>query len=168
MTAFRCITLLLGALLLAACAANQPIRTVESIPHQGVSKNPPLSPANQAAGLSVVNAARSLLGTPYRFGGSSPKGFDCSGLVTYVYRQAGIQIPRTSSDQYQDSQKVALTQLQPGDLLFFRLSPPKISHVAIYAGDGRFIHAPSSGKYVSYASLEDPYWRKHLIAAGRF
>lgn len=116
----------------------------------------------------VLAMARNMLGTPYRYGGADPSGFDCSGLVSYVYRSAGIRVPRTSQEQYRQSFPVATDQLQAGDLLFFRLRPPKISHVAIYEGEGRFIHAPSSGKRVSYASLENPYWKQHLIGAGRF
>lgn len=118
--------------------------------------------------LTVIATARSVLGAPYRYGGASTKGFDCSGLVSYAYRSVGIAVPRSSSEQFRQSIRVPLQNLQPGDLLFFRLNPPKISHVAIYDRDGRFIHAPSSGKQVSYASLDNPYWRKHLVAAGRF
>jgi cell wall-associated NlpC family hydrolase len=109
-----------------------------------------------------------MLGTPYRYGGAGPNGFDCSGLVSYAYRSAGIRVPRSSGEQFRQAEKVPLSKLQPGDLLFFRLNPPKISHVAIYDRNGRFIHAPSSGKRVSYASLDNPYWRKHLVGAGRF
>ena len=118
--------------------------------------------------VTVIDIARSMLGVPYRYGGASPSGFDCSGLVSYAYRSIGISVPRTSGQQFRQATRVATNNLQPGDLLFFRLSPPKISHVAIYDRDGRFIHAPSSGKTVSYASLDNLYWRKHLVAAGRF
>jgi len=120
------------------------------------------------APLTVVVTARSVLGAPYRYGGANTNGFDCSGLVSYAYRSVGIAVPRSSSEQFRQSIRVPLQNLQPGDLLFFRLNPPKVSHVAIYDRDGRFIHAPSSGKRVSYASLDNPYWRKHLVAAGRF
>jgi len=118
--------------------------------------------------LMVIATARSVLGAPYRYGGASTNGFDCSGLVSYAYRSVGIAVPRSSNEQFRQSIRVSLQNLQPGDLLFFRLNPPKVSHVAIYDRDGRFIHAPSSGKRVSYASLDNPYWRKHLVAAGRF
>jgi cell wall-associated NlpC family hydrolase len=109
-----------------------------------------------------------MLGAPYRYGGESQHGFDCSGLVVHAYRNAGIRVPRTSSEQYRQAQRIVLAELQPGDLLFFRVSPPKISHVGIYDSGSSFIHASSSGKRVEYASLEDPYWRAHLVGAGRF
>lgn len=108
-----------------------------------------------------------MLGAPYRYGGSGPRGFDCSGLVYYSYRKAGIAVPRTTGAQYRQSQRVKLSALQPGDLIFFRISRERFSHVGIYAGDGRFIHAPSSGKRVSYALLTDPYWKARVVGAGR-
>jgi len=157
--------LLANILLLAACADPQAVsRSIQTAP---VTLRPV---PKQAAPVraTVVGTARQMLGAPYRYGGSSPSGFDCSGLVSYVYRSAGVRVPRTSSEQFRQSARVSLQQLQPGDLLFFRLSPPKVSHVAIYDGAGRFIHAPSSGKRVSYASLDNPYWQQHLVAAGRF
>ncbi len=158
--------LLLALVLLAACAGPQ----AATVP---IKPSPPLivSPAVKAgppAQVTVIETAQKMLGAPYRYGGSSPSGFDCSGLVRYAYRSVGKQVPRTSSDQFLRANRVALQNLQPGDLLFFRLSPPKVSHVAIYDRNGRFIHAPSSGKRVSYASLDNPYWRKHLVGAGRF
>ena len=168
MHSFRLTILLLSAVFLSACAGSPAVRQVASEP-PAVRLLPPVKNlAAEQPEVSVVNIARDMLGTPYRYGGSSPQGFDCSGLVSYAYRQAGIQVPRTSVGQYRDSLKVPLHNLQPGDLLFFRLQPPKVSHVGIYDRDGRFIHAPSSGKSVSYASLDNPYWREHLIGAGRF
>ena len=152
---------------LLACAGPQAVHKsgVETSPVL-VAINPPKAAVR--APLTVVAAARSVLGSPYRYGGTSTNGFDCSGLVSYAYRSVGIAVPRSSSEQFRQSIRVPLQNLQPGDLLFFRLNPPKVSHVAIYDRDGRFIHAPSSGKRVSYASLDNPYWRKHLVAAGRF
>ncbi len=115
----------------------------------------------------AVDIARKMVGTPYRYGGSSPEsGFDCSGLVYYSYRNAGIKVPRTTQKLYRDTFKVDPRALQPGDLLFFNIEG-KISHVGIYVGGMRFLHSPSSGKAVSYASLSNPYWREHLIRAGR-
>jgi len=165
---FRLKLILLVVLPLVACAANIPVSTRISnkAPSPAYRSAVPLKTPSPAT--AIVTTARDMLGVPYRYGGSSPNGFDCSGLAVYVYRQAGIFIPRSSVDQYRHARKVPLNRLMPGDLLFFRLSPPKISHVAIYNGDGRFIHATSTGKYVSFASLDDPYWKEHLIAAGRF
>ena len=108
-----------------------------------------------------------MVGTPYRYGGAGPQGFDCSGLVYYSYRKAGIAVPRGTGEQYRQSRRVKLSRLQPGDLIFFRISRDRLSHVGIYAGSGRFIHAPSSGKRVAYASLDNPYWEARVIGAGR-
>lgn len=115
----------------------------------------------------AVNIAEKMIGTPYRYGGASPsRGFDCSGLVYYSYRNAGIKVPRTTELLYGDTFPVDPRALEPGDLLFFSIRG-KISHVGIYVGGMRFVHSPSSGKTVSYASLNNPYWREHLIRAGR-
>lgn len=145
---------------LSGCGS-APVRTPQSEP--GI---PSVSKREQP-GQRAVYAAFRQLGTPYRYGGTTPDGFDCSGLVQYAYGRAGIAVPRTTGQQLRHAHPVSLSSLQPGDLLFFRLSPRKVSHVGIYAGGGRFIHAPSSGKEVSYANLNDPFWRQRVIAAGR-
>lgn len=119
-------------------------------------------------GKQLAAISRELIGAPYRYGGESPGGFDCSGLVRYVYRQIGITVPHSSRLLYQQAKRVHLGNLQPGDLLFFRISEKKISHVGIYTSDRQFIHAPSSGKKVSIAHIDSLYWEKRLIAAGRF
>ncbi|HEB67335.1 MAG TPA: NlpC/P60 family protein [Gammaproteobacteria bacterium] len=117
----------------------------------------------------LLAIAMEMLGTPYRYGGRSPReGFDCSGLVQYTHRQAGIDVPRTARAQYNASKPVSRRRLRPGDLVFFRIDGRRISHVGIYLGDGRFIHAPSSGRKVTTARLDDPYWRRHYSGAGRF
>jgi len=118
-------------------------------------------------GLRVVSVAETRLGRPYRYGGAGPRTFDCSGLVQYAHSRAGLAVPRTTEQQLRHARRVQRRHLRPGDLVFFRLEPPKVSHVGIYAGNGRFIHAPSSGKRVSYARLDNPYWKRHLVAAGR-
>ena len=115
----------------------------------------------------AVAVAKRMLGTPYRYGGASPqRGFDCSGLVYYSFTQAGMNASRTTKTLYRDAFAVEPTALRQGDLLFFRIEG-KVSHVGLYVGGNTFVHAPSSGKKVSYASLENPYWRKRLIKAGR-
>ena len=115
----------------------------------------------------AVQAARQQIGVPYRYGGSTPRGFDCSGLVHYAYLRAGIKVPRTTGELLRRAHRVPLAKLRPGDVLFFRIAPPKITHVGLYIGGSRFVHAPSSGKEVSYASLKDEYWKHHLVYAGR-
>lgn len=118
---------------------------------------------------TVLRTAHAALGEPYRYGGRHPgQGFDCSGLVYYAHRQAGLTLPRTSHAQFVASTPVPRQALQPGDLVFFRLTRRKISHVGIYIGEGRFIHAPSTGKTVSTASISDPYWEKRFVRGGRF
>lgn len=118
-------------------------------------------------GSEIVSYAQSVLGTAYRYGGAAPSGFDCSGLVEYSHLHAGISVPRTSVAQYEAAQSVSRSELKPGDVIFFNLDRNKASHVGIYAGEGRFIHAPSTGKYVSFANLSEPYWKKRIIKTGR-
>ena len=116
----------------------------------------------------IVRIAEQLIGTPYRYGGNSPHGFDCSGLVQYTHRQAGIDVPRTTGSQLAQARIPERRYLLPGDLLFFHIDVQKSRHVGIYEGDGVFIHAPSSGKQVSRASLENPFWSRRLVATRTF
>jgi cell wall-associated NlpC family hydrolase len=131
----------------------------------GCSSTPSASSGNAAQQGAAI--AQSMAGSPYRYGGATPRGFDCSGLVYYAYRKAGISVPRTTQAQYRRSQRIALANIHRGDLLFFKLAARGVSHVGIYTGNGKFIHAPSSGKRVAYAQLENPYWKQRLLAAGR-
>ncbi len=116
----------------------------------------------------VINTARQQLGTEYKNGGASPTGgFDCSGLVYYSFKQAGLSLARTAYGQFKQSQPISRQHLRQGDLIFFRIYRSRVSHVGIYLGNNRFIHAPSSGKSVSIANLDNPYWQKRYIRAGR-
>lgn len=128
----------------------------------------PVSREDRSAARQGLDIARAQLGKPYRYGGAGPRGFDCSGLVYYAYRKAGIPVPRTTSALYRNAERISLSRLRPGDLLFFRLSAERVAHVGIYAGNGRFIHAPSSGKQVAYSAMNDTYWKDRLLAAGRY
>jgi len=110
--------------------------------------------------------ARDMIGVPYTWGGSTPNGFDCSGLVQYSYNKAGLTVPRTSGAQYSASRHISLDSARQGDLLFFRFDG-RISHVGIYLGDGKFVHAPSSGKRVQATSLRQPPYNKAFATAGR-
>lgn len=125
--------------------------------------------SNVAEREAIIASARRMLGVPYRYGGASPAtGFDCSGLVQYAYRNAGIRVPRTTGEQYRASLLLPRHALQPGDVIFFHLrGTSRVSHVGIYLGDGRFIHAPSTGKKVSVSELSDPYWRRRFTSGGR-
>lgn len=114
-----------------------------------------------AADRAAASAAK-MIGKPYKYGGTSPGGFDCSGLIQFSYKQAGVSLPRETMDQRRATQRVKLAELQRGDLIFFDQRGRKNSHVGIYLGERRFVHAPSSGKHVRNDSLDNPYWRKHL------
>jgi cell wall-associated NlpC family hydrolase len=116
----------------------------------------------------VIDTATALLGTPYKFGGTTPKGFDCTGYVGYVFNKAaGLSLPRTSMEQIQAGEPLPSTGLQPGDLVYFRIGRKKDLHLGIYLGDGRFIHAPSSRGAVNVQSLESEYWRSRFLGARR-
>ena len=132
------------------------------------SSVPQPAPTHDDKGAVIARIAVQLIGTPYQFGGADRQGFDCSGLAVYVHEGVGLEIPRTAADQDRASRPVPLKELQPGDLLFFRIAARRVNHVGIYAGGGRFVHAPRRGEVVSYASLDDPYYRKRLVGAGRF
>src|SRR5215472_17644434 len=119
-------------------------------------------------GAVIARVAVHLVGTPYAFGGADAQGFDCSGLAVYAHEAVGLDIPRTARDQDRAAQPVPVSDLRPGDLLFFRIAARHVNHVGIYAGAGRFVHAPRRGEVVSYASLEDPYFRKRFVRGGRF
>ncbi len=109
---------------------------------------------------SVVKTAEKFLGVRYKFGGSDPAGFDCSGYSSYVYKMNGLLIPHSAQQQFANGKRIGIRKARPGDLVFFRISGWKISHVAIYMGNYRFIHAPSSGKHVSFDDIRKDYWRK--------
>ncbi len=115
----------------------------------------------------LIEYARHALGKPYVWGGASPEGFDCSGLVQYSYGRAGIRVPRTAAEQRAASKPLDVSRLKPGDLLFFDTTH-RYSHVGIYLGKGRFIHAPSHGKTVSVSNLSNPYWQAALSYVGSF
>jgi cell wall-associated NlpC family hydrolase len=150
------------SLLLAGCGGHP---TVAPSPGDRGVQHPPVTAEQRQA---LVRQARAMLGTPYRYGGSSPRGFDCSGLVQYSHAQTGITVPRMARDQRRHARPVPVSRLQPGDLVFFALPESKGDHVGIYVGNGEFIHAPSSGKRVSRSRLDQHYWRERLVAAGSY
>lgn len=119
----------------------------------------------------MVLAALSLIGSPYKYGGASPDtGFDCSGLVKYVLGlTSSITLPRSSAEMYsQGGHSIKLDELKTGDLIFFRIGGSKrINHVAVYIGEKRFVHAPSTGNFVRVDVLGDKYWQRYLVGARR-
>lgn len=143
-------------LLLAACASVSPTRNTAPAPSTPVANN-------------VLFRAIGLVGTPYRWGGNTPaSGFDCSGLVDYVFRtEAGIALPRTSREMAAlDAPTIDRDDLEPGDLLFFG-KRHRVNHVAIYVGNGRFVNAPDTGGTVRLDELDGYYWRDHYLFAKR-
>ena len=118
---------------------------------------------------TVLQRALALLGTPYRWGGTTPdNGFDCSGLVGYVFRNAlGIELPRVSREMARSGELISdRAKLNEGDLVFFGRRG-RVDHVGIYLGEGRFVHAPSTGKDVMVSSLETGYWSGKYLQARR-
>lgn len=119
------------------------------------------------AGLrnEIVSTAESFIGLPYQWGGTSPeRGFDCSGLTMAVYQMNGLNLPRTSSEQFSAGNSVQRSELAKGDLVFFAISAKdKATHVGVYTGDGRFIHAPGRGKTIRADALSEPYFASRYI-----
>jgi cell wall-associated NlpC family hydrolase len=137
---------------------------------RGTEPPPPAPPAPLAAPerAQVVSVAESLVGAPYRHGGATPRGFDCSGLVAYSFSRAGIRgLPRSAEHLERVAAPVGLGEVRPGDLLFFRIDGKKTSHVAIYVGERSFVHAPSRGKRVERIDFDHVYWGPRLARAGR-
>ncbi len=138
-----------------------------NLPYDPIETIDTLSGMHPRAIEAVVQAVEQL-GTPYRWGGeSADHGFDCSGLTQHAFKAASIELPRTSAEQYHATSRIERGSLRPGDLVFFKLNGKGIDHVGIYVGGDRFIHAPSKGKTVSFASLDNAYWSRKYIGAGR-
>lgn len=126
-------------------------------------------PSAMTAGPDVVIAALAHLGVPYRYGGNSPTtGFDCSGLVRHVFLgTAAVELPRSAHEMARQGVPVAAGELQPGDLVFFNTRGRPHSHVGIYMGDGRFVHAPARRGHVKIESMEASYWQRRFNGARR-
>jgi len=139
-------------LLLSACASDMPYLQAR---HGNVN--------------SLVSYAQTLIGTPYKYGGNSPEsGFDCSGFVGHVFSHSlGINLPRSTGEIGRSGKSVRSNELRTGDLVFFNTLHRSFSHVGIYLGDNRFIHAPSSGGNVRVENILEDYWRNRYNGARR-
>jgi cell wall-associated NlpC family hydrolase len=157
-----------AVLLLAGCGTVSPPATPEPESPAVISSPAPSRPHAPSA-RELALQAMSYIGTPYRAGGSSPDtGFDCSGLVQYVYgRGAGIALPRTTVEMSTVGSPVDASELQPGDLVFFNTLRRPYSHVGIYIGDQRFIHAPTARGSVEIADMRRRYWHSRFNGARR-
>ncbi|MGH8040900.1 MAG: C40 family peptidase [Rudaea sp.] len=159
---FRYLRVVLAACVLAGCGRHV-VRTPAAVHY-------PPAATHGANANDILFRAIGLVGTPYRYGGNTPRGgFDCSGLVDYVFREvAGIELPRTAEGISRiDAPKVPRDALESGDLVFFHHNNRQVSHVGIYVGKGRFVHAPNAGGTVRLDELAAPYWREHYSGAKR-
>ena len=143
-------------LLLAACGGEPPRR-----PN---GRSAVVNPAVQAPRAAAAALAAALVGSPYRYGGAAPDGFDCSGLVWYVYHTVGVGVPRTAAEQRSALHPVDVDHLEPGDLIFFQTPA---DHVGVYIGGGEFVHAPAAGRSVERARLNSPFFLLGFAGAGR-
>jgi cell wall-associated NlpC family hydrolase len=134
--------------------------------HQGTASGAAFG-KNLEFGRQAAGLAREQIGRPYRLGGETPAGFDCSGLVHYVYGLLEVPLPRTVAGQLRAGRVVPSDQPAPGDLVFFRISGSRISHVGIYLGGQTFVHAPRSGRVVQAQSLSEDWWQRRLAAVRR-
>ena len=158
-------------LLLAGCASSPPA----SVPSPQVNAPPPVkwdggggAAALRSRGEELADFVLRLRGAPYRYGGATREGFDCSGLVFYSHRQLGVAVPRTSREQAEDARQIKESKLRRGDLVFFKIGSRQVNHVGIYIGDRRFVHAPGAGKPVTVNSMDDEYYEQRFSSAGRF
>ncbi len=154
--AVRPVLILSVVFALAACAGSPPKATA----------TPPVTSENAEVSRAADHAL-TMVGAPYRFGGVDSAGFDCSGLVHYSYRKIGIALPRDTRSLRKIGIEIDLGDLAKGDLVFFDQEGKKSSHVGIYLGNGRFVHAPSTGGKVRTDKIDLAYWRKHFNEARR-
>ncbi|MGH9372335.1 MAG: C40 family peptidase [Vicinamibacterales bacterium] len=158
--------LLLLASLSAACATSGAVPS--PFPRPGASGRAPTVIVDPTTSpVPVVSTALSFQGVPYRNGGADPAGFDCSGLVAYVFAQHGLFLPRTAAEQFGLGRRVSRGAVEPGDLVFFTTIAPGPSHVGIVISPGEFVHAPSSSGVVRVEPLGASYWASRFLGARR-
>jgi cell wall-associated NlpC family hydrolase len=124
-------------------------------------------PGQPGSGQAIAESALSYLGTPYRYGGSNRRGVDCSGLVHRIFLDQGFVLPRTAAEQARHGMPVSPRDLAAGDVVFFRTSGNKTSHVGIYVGDGHFVHAPGTGDRVKVSRLDSSYFQPRYVGGRR-
>jgi cell wall-associated NlpC family hydrolase len=154
--------LLLVATFAGACATSRAVP--RPVPRPA---GPAARDRRDVSGRALARTALAFEGTPYRAAGSDPSGFDCSGLVQYVFAQYGVAVPRTVQSQFRAGDPIRAGRIQPGDLVFFRVDARDVSHVGIAVGAGRFVHAPSHRGTVRVESLDAPYWAARYAGARR-
>jgi cell wall-associated NlpC family hydrolase len=169
---------------MAACASTGAVPRPFPIPGGGTTGTPaeprpspnepappttPVRPAppGELDGYALSSTALSLRGAPYRNGGTTPVGFDCSGFVKYVFGQHGVSMPRETREQFRVGRSVDRQRLQAGDLVFFTTVAPGASHVGIVIGGDQFVHAPSERGVVRVESLSAEYWNRRYVGARR-
>lgn len=157
------------ALLVLACSA--PVKThegrasaVKPPPADRADSGPAAAPGAPAGAAEAARVATRYVGVPYRWGGSGPAGFDCSGLVSYAFARVGIALPRTVAEQFRRGVRVSRKELRPGDVVFF----DRLRHNGIYIGNGRFVHAARTGRAVTVSRLDTAWYRAHWVGARRF
>jgi cell wall-associated NlpC family hydrolase len=155
-------------LLLAACASAPAPQPQSPLPVGTTWDGSAGAAKSRNRGASLADFALTLRGTPYRYGGATLAGFDCSGLVFFAHRKFGLTVPRTSRDQAEHAERVKRKKLERGDLVFFRINSGNVNHVGIYIGDERFVHAPGAGKPVMINSLDEEFYDERFSSAGRF
>jgi cell wall-associated NlpC family hydrolase len=156
-----------AAALLTGCASTGAVPRPFPLPGGVPGPSTPAITSGGVDGYSLSSTALALRGTPYRHGGIDPAGFDCSGLVKYVFEQHGVAMPRETRHQFEVGASVDPSALQPGDLVFFSTVAPGASHVGIVVGGDQFVHAPSSNGVVRVESLSSQYWSSRFIGAKR-
>ena len=162
---YRIAAICVISVIMSACG-HEPVRRVSVGKSAAGGNVPELRTKNRTVGERAAVVALRQLGVPYVYGGSTDQGFDCSGLVQYAYAGAGRRIPRTTSEQWRQLTPVKDRDMRVGDLLFFRIGG-SISHVGLYLGDRRFVHAPSSGRQVSVEVLDSDFYRHAFVRAAR-
>ena len=144
---------------------NPPETPAAGLPNAGIG--PTGTSSARTSGYEISGTALSLRGVPYRNGGADASGFDCSGLVWYVFARHGIVLPRTVSEQYRAGTSVATSELREGDLVFFSTTAPGATHVGILVGGDSFVHAPASTGVVRVEQIAAPYWSARFLGARR-